>query len=208
MESRWYWLGSSSASKEIRQYGEQMVLAQQLQCQQGDQTIWRVDGTGSAAPVLARRIDYMESRRYRPGGLTLVMMGGKQTLVMMGGGGVKGAPPLFLFVKTIEKVIRLCTMLKKKMKLIGSFEDKANFHVILQIDRQIDSIDIFVKNAHNMSLSTQPPLKLTNNSVSPIQTSAVNIELPAWYVVLLHYPGGKQTVQYQATQNLTISYSK
>ena len=31
-----------------------------------------------------------------------------------GGGGSK-CPPLFLFVKTIEKVIRLCTVLKKKL---------------------------------------------------------------------------------------------
>ena len=34
------------------------------------------------------------------------------TLVMMGGG---QSAPLFLFVKTIEKVIRLCTVLKKKL---------------------------------------------------------------------------------------------
>ena len=50
------------------------------------------------------------------------------------GGGAQSAPPLFLFVKTIEKVIRLCTVLKKKY-LIGSFKDKAIFHVILEIDR-------------------------------------------------------------------------
>ena len=31
-----------------------------------------------------------------------------------GGGGLK-VSPLFLFVKTIEKVIRLCTVLKKKL---------------------------------------------------------------------------------------------
>ena len=35
------------------------------------------------------------------------------TLVMMGGGGLKVPPPLYLFVKTIEKVQRLCTVLKK-----------------------------------------------------------------------------------------------
>ena len=52
---------------------------------------------------------------------------------MMGGGGLK-VPPYFLFVKTIEKVIRLCTVLRKK-NLIGSFEDKAIFHVILELDR-------------------------------------------------------------------------
>ena len=37
-------------------------------------------------------------------------------------------PPLFLFVETIEKVIRLCTVLKKK-SFSGSFEDRAIFHV-------------------------------------------------------------------------------
>ena len=31
------------------------------------------------------------------------------------GGGAQSAPPPFLFVKTIEKVIRLCTVLKKKL---------------------------------------------------------------------------------------------
>ena len=31
------------------------------------------------------------------------------------GGGSKCPPPLFLFVKTIEKVIRLCTVLRKKI---------------------------------------------------------------------------------------------
>ena len=40
----------------------------------------------------------------------------------------QSAPPLFLFVKTIEKVIRLCTVLKNK-SLSGSFEDRAIFHV-------------------------------------------------------------------------------
>ena len=44
--------------------------------------------------------------------LTLLLMGCFQTLVLMGGGGSKGPPP-FLFVKTIEKVIRLCIVLKK-----------------------------------------------------------------------------------------------
>ena len=51
----------------------------------------------------------------------------------MGGGGLK-VPPLFFFVKTIEKVIRECTVLKKKISM-GSFKDKAIFHVILEIDR-------------------------------------------------------------------------
>ena len=62
--------------------------------------------------------------------LTLVMIRGKCPLVMIGGA---QSAPLFLFVKTIEKVIRLSTVLKKK--LIGSFKDKAIFHVILEIDR-------------------------------------------------------------------------
>ena len=67
--------------------------------------------------------------------LNLTYDGGLQTLVMMGGGGLlKVPPPLFLFVKTIEKVIRLCTVLKKN-SLIDSFKDKAIFHVILEIDR-------------------------------------------------------------------------
>ena len=49
------------------------------------------------------------------------------------GGGAQSVP-LFLFVKTIEKVIRLCTGSKKKY-LIGSFKDKAIFRVILEIAR-------------------------------------------------------------------------
>ena len=52
---------------------------------------------------------------------------------MMGGGAQSAPHPIFV-LKTIEKVIRLCTVLKKK-KLIGSFEDKAIFHVILEINR-------------------------------------------------------------------------
>ena len=40
--------------------------------------------------------------------------GGFTDLSFDGGGGLK-VPPLFLFVKTIEKVIRLCTVLKKKL---------------------------------------------------------------------------------------------
>ena len=48
---------------------------------------------------------------------------------MMEGGGLKVPPTLSLFVKTIEKVIRLCTVLKNK-NLSGSFEDWAIFHVI------------------------------------------------------------------------------
>ena len=56
------------------------------------------------------------------------MIRGKHTLVMIGGEGAQSAPPLFLFVKTIEKEIRLCTVLNKKY-LSGSFEDRAIFHV-------------------------------------------------------------------------------
>ena len=42
----------------------------------------------------------------------LDMIRGKKTLVMMGvEGGSKCFPPKFLSVKTIEKVIRLCTVL-------------------------------------------------------------------------------------------------
>ena len=51
-----------------------------------------------------------------------------------GGGGGAQSTPLFLFVKTIEKVKRLCTVLKKNY-LIDSYKDKAIFHVILVIDR-------------------------------------------------------------------------
>ena len=58
--------------------------------------------------------------------LTLLLMGLFLTLVLMGGG--LRVPPLFLFVNTIEKVIRLCTVLKKK-SLSGSFEDRAIFNV-------------------------------------------------------------------------------
>ena len=41
---------------------------------------------------------------------------------------VKVPPPLFLFVKTIEKVIRLCTVFKFFFEWY--FEDRAIFHVI------------------------------------------------------------------------------
>ena len=43
--------------------------------------------------------------------LTLVMMG---TDLSYDEGGLK-VPPPFLFVKTVEKVIRLCTVLKKNL---------------------------------------------------------------------------------------------
>ena len=45
-----------------------------------------------------------------------------------GGGGVLKVSSLFLFVKIIEKVMRLCTVLKI-IFLSGSFEDRAIFHV-------------------------------------------------------------------------------
>ena len=44
----------------------------------------------------------------------------------MGGGGSK-CPPIFI-CEIIEKVIRLCTVLKKK-SLSGSFKDRTIFHV-------------------------------------------------------------------------------
>ena len=62
--------------------------------------------------------------------------------------------PLFLFVKTIENVIRLCTVLKKK-SLSGSFEDRAIFHVSQlsygggALCAHYRSIDKFVKNGEN-----------------------------------------------------------
>ena len=63
------------------------------------------------------------------------MIRGKHTLDIIGGeGGSKCPPPLFLFLKTIEKVIRLFNELKKNF-LIGTFIDKAIFHVILEIER-------------------------------------------------------------------------
>ena len=70
MESRWYWLCDSSASKENILYGEQMILARRLQCQQGEFTIWREGGTRSVTLVLARRIYYMERRWYQVGDST------------------------------------------------------------------------------------------------------------------------------------------
>ena len=81
---------------------------------------WGLDRYGDYklnAPVVKRQVEY-----------SLVI----QTPINLSydGGGVvsKCPPPLFLFVKTIEKVIRLCTGLKKQI-LSGSFEDRAIFHV-------------------------------------------------------------------------------
>ena len=69
---------------------------------------------------------------------------------MIGGRGALSAPPI-LFVKAIEKVIRLCNVLN--FCLSGSFEDRAVFHVIeLSYDwgalcAHYRSIDKFMKNA-------------------------------------------------------------
>ena len=55
-------------------------------------------------------------------------MGCFKLLVLMGRGGGEAIPPPFLFVKTIEKVIRLCTVLMFYF-LNGSFEEMGIFHV-------------------------------------------------------------------------------
>ena len=60
----------------------------------------------------------------------------------------------------------------KKINLSASFEDMAIFHGI-QLSYDVGgalcahyrSIDKFVKNAHNMALSSQPPLKKNLNTV-------------------------------------------
>ena len=57
-----------------------------------------------------------DNSKHTAHGLTLVMIRGKYPLVMIGGGGLNVPPPLFLSVKTIEKVIKLCTVLKKKIE--------------------------------------------------------------------------------------------
>ena len=57
------------------------------------------------------------------------------------GGGSSKCPPLFLFVKTIEKVIRLCTVLNIFF-LSGSFEDKAIFHLNLEIIVMITILEL------------------------------------------------------------------
>ena len=58
--------------------------------------------------------------------LTLVMIRGEYTLVM-----IEGAPPYFYLWKQKKKIMH-CV---EEKKLSGSFEDKAIFHVILEIDR-------------------------------------------------------------------------
>ena len=62
--------------------------------------------------------------------LTLVMMGGKYTLIMMGG---SKCPPYF-FCENNRKSNKIMHCVEEK-KSIGSFKDKAIFHVILEIDR-------------------------------------------------------------------------
>ena len=46
------------------------------------------------------------------------------TFFKLRGGGLKVPPTLFLFVKAIEKVIRLCTVMKKKHFLSCGCEDR------------------------------------------------------------------------------------
>ena len=62
-------------------------------------------------------------------------MGGLQTLVLMGGGGeAQSAPPIFI-CENHRKSNKIMHCVEKKNYLIGSFKDKAIFHVILEIDR-------------------------------------------------------------------------
>ena len=65
-------------------------------------------------------------------------MGGLQTLVLMGGGAQSAPPPIFICEnhrKSNEKIMH-CV---EKIYLIGSFKDKAIFHVILEIWRFFSS---------------------------------------------------------------------
>ena len=64
-----------------------------------------------------------------PENLVLLYKLMKLPLLLMGGG--LNLSPLFLFVKTIEKVIRLCTVLI--FFLSGSFEDMGIFHVYIYL---------------------------------------------------------------------------
>ena len=91
------------------------------------------------------------------------------TLVMMGGGAQ--SDPLFLFVKTIEKVIRLCTVF-----FSGSFGD-----------RWIVSSDKFVKNAHNMGLSSEPPLNEVDRVHKLITFSLVFIKKFFYFFLVLQF---------------------
>ena len=60
-------------------------------------------------------------------------MGGLQNLVLMGGGALS-APPIFI-CENNRKSNKIMHCVEKKNYLIGSFKDKANFHVILEIYR-------------------------------------------------------------------------
>ena len=67
--------------------------------------------------------------------LTLVMIRGKYTLVMIGGGGGHKVPPPTIFIYENNRKSNKIMHCVEKKKLSGSFEDKAIFHVILEIDR-------------------------------------------------------------------------
>ena len=80
-------------------------------------------------------------------------------------------PPIFI-CENNRKSNKIMHCIKEK-KLSGSFEDRAIFHVMqLSYDRvgwgglcaHYRSIDKYVKNAHNMALSSQPPLKKNQHS--------------------------------------------
>ena len=60
------------------------------------------------------------------------MIRGKYTLVMIGGG-AQSAPPIFI-CENHRKINKIMHCVEKK-NLSGSFEGKAIFHVILEIDR-------------------------------------------------------------------------
>ena len=49
-------------------------------------------------------------------------------------GGSKGPPPIFIFENN-RKSNKIMHCVEEKKYLIGSFKDKAIFHVILEIDR-------------------------------------------------------------------------
>ena len=56
---------------------------------------------------------------------------------MMGGGGLKVSPP-FLFVKTIEKVIRLCIVLI----FLGDMDNFRDFNLVLMVGDRICPLQI------------------------------------------------------------------
>ena len=65
--------------------------------------------------------------------LTLIMKRGKYPLVMIGGG-AQSAPPIFI-CENNRKSIKIMHCVEEIFFLSGSFEGKAIFHVILEIDR-------------------------------------------------------------------------